>query len=259
MPKPIFHIEMKGMDVYPQSTPIRELADFLINLESAIAEIAKAQQVELEPGEVGVSLVEIQEGSNRLGIAVESAFIGAVSVLTNSLSQEDFSSLPRPAHDSLYEIYKQTQRTKWEVNFLRDESQSIKDAAISSQRPVPNPLPATIRGTTTVFGRCIKVGGAEPKVDIRLPNRSRLLHVEVTETMAKKLARNLYENVAITGEVWWEPQTYEIVRLKAKEVVNIQAGSPLQTFKELAEIVGERWRHVNVEQFVRDIRSGEEG
>ena len=144
------------------------------------------------------------------------------------------------------------------MNFVADKLQSIQDATISSERPVPNPGPDLVKGTSTVFGRCIKVGGAEPKVDIRLANRTKLLHVEVTESMAKKLARNLYENVAITGEVWWESGTWEIVRLKAKDVVNIQGGSPLLTFKDLAEIVGEKWRDVDVERFVKDFRSGKD-
>ena len=86
MPKPIFHIEVKGVDVSPQTTPIKELADFLTNLESAIVETGKAHEVELKDGEVSVSLVEIQEGSNRLSIAIAPTFLVAVSHLTKSIN-----------------------------------------------------------------------------------------------------------------------------------------------------------------------------
>ena len=118
----------------------------------------------------------------------------------------------------------------------------------------PNPVSPYAKGTSTIFGRCIRVGGAEPKVDVRLPNRSRLLHVEVTEEMARRLAKNLYDNIAMTGEATWERDTWFIVNFRATSVVNIQSGTPLQAFKELGEMVGEKWKGIDVERFMEGMR-----
>ena len=120
-----------------------------------------------------------------------------------------------------------------------------------------NSVSPYVKGTSTIFGKCIRVGGSEPKVDVRLPNRSRLLHVKVTEEMARRLARNLYDNVAMTGEATWERDTWFIVNFRATSVVNIQSGTPLQAFKELGEMVGEKWKGIDVERFVEEMRSGE--
>ncbi len=231
-----------------------------MNEMNEMNEKAELQQVELEQDEVALSLIEIQEGSsNRLGFTVAPLLLAALSWVTRTVQTEDYSGLPSKAHKSLYGIYQQAQKKGWEIQFVADPSQNIEPATISAESPVPKPAPALVRGTSTIFGRCIRVGGAEPKIDIRLSNRRRLLHVEATEEMAKRLARNLYESVAITGEATWEPETWEIVDFKATSVVNIQSTSPLQAFKELAEVVGDRWREVDVESFVRDVRSGEDG
>lgn len=256
MDKSIFHIEMRGSGVYPQTTPLKELIDFLTNLEVTLLETAKAEDVD-DIQEGIVSLVEIQEGSNRLGLAVSPLFLPAIAQITRTVATQEFSNIPERAHRSLYGIYEQAKKRNWEIHFIADKAQNIEVAIISNEQPIPNPVSPYIKGTSTIFGRCIRVGGSEPKVDVRLPNRSRLLHVEVTEEMARRLARNLYDNVAMTGEATWERDTWFIVNFRATSVVNIQSGTPLQAFKELGEMVGEKWKGIDVERFVEEMRSGE--
>lgn len=255
MDKSIFHIEMRGSGVYPRTTPLKELIDFLTNLEVTLLETAKAQDVDIQEGVV--SLVEIQEGSNRLGLAVSPLFLPVIAQITRTVATQEFSNIPERAHRSLYGIYEQAQKKNWEIHFVADKARDIEVATISNEQPIPNPVSPYVKGTSTIFGRCIRVGGAEPKVDVRLPNRSRLLHVEVTEEMARRLARNLYDNIAMTGEATWERDTWFIVNFRATSVVNIQSGTPLQAFKELGEVVGEKWKGVDVERFVEEMRSGE--
>ena len=254
MDKPLFHIEMRGSGVYPRTTPLKELIDFLTNLETTILETAKAQDVDIQKDVV--SLVDIQEGSNRLGLAIAPSFLPVIAQITRTVATQEFSNLPDRAHRSLYGIYEQAKKKNWEIHFVADNAQDIEVATISNECPIPNPVSPYVKGTSTIFGRCIRVGGAEPKVDVRLPNRSRLLHVEVTEEMARRLARNLYDNVALTGEATWERDTFFIVNFRATSVVNIQSGTPLQAFKELGEMVGEKWKGIDVERFVEEMRSG---
>ena len=48
-----------------------------------------------------------------------------------------------------------------------------------------------------------------------------------------------------------------MVNFRATSVVNIQSGTPLQAFKELGEMVGEKWKGVDVERFVEEMRAEE--
>ena len=254
MDKPLFHIEMKGAGVCPQTTPLKALISFLTNLEATILEMAKVQNIEKNE-EVPLSLVEIATGSNRLGLAVSPLFVPVIAQITHAITRQNFSTIPAKAHRSLYEIYEQAKSESWEVHFVENKSRAIEMATISDERPIPNPASPHVKGTSTIFGKCIRVGGAEPKVDIRLPNRSRLLHVEVTEEMARRLARNLYGTIAMTGEATWEKETWFIVNFKATSVVNIQSGSLLQAFEQLSEVVGEKWSGIDVERFVEEMRA----
>ena len=258
MDKPLFHIEMKGAGVCPQTTPLKSLVDFLTNLEATILETAKAQNVATKADEAPLSLVEIATGSNRLGLAVSPVFVPVIAEITCAINTQNFSAIPDRAHRSLYEIYEQAKIENWEVHFVEDKSLAIEMATLSNKRPIPNPASPYVQGSSTIFGTCIRVGGAEPKVDIRLPNRARLLHVEVTEEMARSLARNLYDSIAMTGEATWESETWSIVNFKATSVVNIQSGSPLRAFEELGEVVGEKWKDIDVDRFVEKLRSGKE-
>ncbi len=259
MDKSLFHIEMKGAGVCPQTTPLKSLVNFLTNLEATILETAKAQNVDTKAGEAPLSLVEIATGSNRLGLAVSPLFVPVIAQITRAINTQNFSTIPDRAHQSLYGISEQAKSENWEVHFVEDKSQAIEIATISNERPIPNPTSPYVKGTSTIFGKCIRVGGAEPKVDIRLPNRSRLLHVKVTEEMARSLARSLYDAIAMTGEATWERETWFIVNFKATSVVNIQSGSPLQAFEELGEVVGEKWKGIDVNRFVEELRSGKGG
>lgn len=258
MDKQLFHIEMKGAGVRPQTTPLKALVNFLTNLEATILETAKAQNVDPKADEAPLSLVEIQAGSNRLGLAVSPVFVPIIAQITHAINARHFSTIPDRAHRSLYEISEQAKSENWDVHFVEDKTRAIEMATISDERPIPNPTSPYVKGTSTIFGKCIRVGGAEPKVDIRLPNRSRLLHVEVTEEMARSLARNLYDAIAMTGEATWERETWFIVNFKATSVVNIQSGSPLRAFEELGEAVGEKWKGIDVDRFVEELRSGKE-
>ncbi len=255
---PIFKLDLKGQGLLPQTTPIRDLVEFLSHIETSVLETARKFDVEMTEGEVSLSLVEIEEGSNRLSIAVAPVLVSAIQMVTEAVRNENYSQLPPRAHQSLYAIYLQASKRGWEVSLQEGETLDMAQAMISVEHPVPKPGPELVNGTTTVFGRCIRVGGAEPRADVRLSNRTRLLHVEVTEPIAKQLAKNLYENVAITGEVWWDASSWEIVRLKAHRVANFQAGSISETFREMAEIIGDRWSNVDAEQFVASIRSDRE-
>ena len=112
-----------------------------------------------------------------------------------------------------------------------------------------------IKGTTTIFGMCVRVGGKTPKVDLALPNRSRLIHCETTREIAISLSRSLYKNVALYGQALWDSQTLELVEFKATQIANQTYHSPAKALEEISELVGGQWRDTDVIDFINKIRS----
>lgn len=126
----------------------------------------------------------------------------------------------------------------------------------SAQRTITRSKPQLIKGTTTIFGRCMRVGGKIPKVDLALSNRDRLLHCKTTREIAIRLSRSLYQNVALYGRAMWDPDTWELIEFKATQIANQEYESPVKALKEISKVVGDQWKDVDVVAFVDHIRSG---
>lgn len=112
-----------------------------------------------------------------------------------------------------------------------------------------------IKGTTTIFGMCVRVSGKTPKVDLALPNQSRLIHCETTREIAISLSRSLYKNVALYGQALWDSQTLELVEFKATQIANQTHYSLVKALEEISELVGDQWRDTDVIDFINKTRS----
>jgi len=218
-------------------------------------ETARSQKIELPEDEALVSLVGIEQGSNRLTFSVVPLLTAAASTVSQSVEGGDYSSLPLRVHRELHKISQQAEKRKWALNFIENPSLQIRPATISSEKPVPEPSLRPLRGSTILYGRCMRVGGVHPRAEIRELGSSKLLFIDVSESIARTLARCLYEEVALEGEASWDPETWEIQDFKAVRMTEYRAIDPIIAFRELAEAAGDRWDNVDAEGYVRDLRS----
>jgi hypothetical protein len=260
MPNATYSITLRNAT--PETTPLGELAKLIEKLDVAIIETARDRNIELPEDEAVVSLVNIEEGSNRLVFTLAPFMYPVLAKLTNSIEEGDFVALPSKAHNALYDISRQAKKQHWDVLFPEPEGQMdhIRKTEISTRRPITRPKPQFIKGTTTIFGMCVRVGGKTPKVDLSLPNRSRLLHCDTTRKIAERLSRSLYKNVALYGQALWKPDTWELVKFKATKIANQgYDDSPVKALEEVSKVVGDQWKDVDVVEFVNNVRSGDTG
>ena len=71
-----FKITISGPGVLPETTRISDLAEFLVNIETAISENARFQGVEIGEEDI-VSLTGIDQSSNKLTFAVTSLLLSS--------------------------------------------------------------------------------------------------------------------------------------------------------------------------------------
>lgn len=254
MSKQHFQIALTG-DVKPDTTRASDLADFIKSFEEAVLETAKAAGLALSDDD-GISLVNIEEGSNRLSVAVPALLVAAVSTLSISISKNSYAEIPFAAHEKLYEISKQAIRKGWGVSLRGDISSNIANAEISPSKPVPEPQLALVSGATVLCGTVELVGGQPPRIYLRLPNQERL-RVETDEPFAKLLGDRLYETVCIEGEGSWKSGSWTVEKFKAQRVTEYTDTDPLQAFEQLANASKGRWDGVDVVRYLKDIRSDE--
>ena len=250
-----FRLDLLGEGVLPETTRASDLADFVANFEKAILETARAHGVEL-PDDPFVSLVGIEPGSNRLKWAVATLVLPAVTAVSSAVLHNDFTQIPRPAHQALHDISRRVVDRQWSVRFVADDPSVVPPAEISEAHPVPPPPPAPeLRGTTTLFGRCIRVGGVRPRAEISLQGGGTLF-IDVSEQLARQLAQRLYEQVSLDGEASWDAETWSIQSFRATAVTDFRAVSLASAFHELTVAASDAWNGVDVDAYVAERRHG---
>ena len=255
MANAIYPITLRNAE--PETTPLGEFAKLIDNLNTIIVETAHACNIELPEDQAVISLVDVEKGSNRLVFSFLPFMWQVLAKITASVEEGDFVALPIKAHNALHDISNQAKRQEWDVLFSEKQNQSyhIREVEISARRPISPPRPQFIKGTTTIFGRCVRVGGKTPKVDLELPNRSRLIHCETTKEIAINLSQSLYKNVALYGKALWDSHTLELVEFKATEIANQKHHSPVKALEEISELAGDQWKDTDVIDFINKIRS----
>lgn len=256
MPRPTFEVQITGPGISPETLDWDDLSDFVGSLKAAAHAVAEARGFE-GVDEPTFSLVGIGEGSARLRIAVPLLILAAAGTISHAVKSHDYTNLPLKSHEALRRISNKTKARGWTVEFKEDVVNKIAPATICAEHEVPPPaVDSLMRGTTTLYGRCLRVGGAEkPKAEIRVGTGD-LIHIDVSEKLARELARSLYEEVGLEGEATWGPdwklQSFDLVR-----VTNYQSTNPVDAFERLSAEAGSGWQDIDAEEFVRNVRYGE--
>jgi len=249
-------IQLAGSGVLPETTRAKELAELVGHLEDTVLEMLQARREQADDP-VLVSLVQIEAGSNRLTLAVSRAALAALSTVTQAVGTSAFDSLPPTVHAHLYAISGQAIRNRWAVQFLGAPDIGFAPGEISDDRPVPPPpTPATAEGSTSVYGRCLRVGGVHPRAEVRLLSGD-LLYVDVDEALAKQLARSLYEEVRLDGHARWDSSNWTLLAFRVDRVAPVVTSDPEAAFTLLARSAGRRWSGVNAHDYLRRVRYGE--
>lgn len=254
MSKRAVKITISGPGLLPETTRASELADFLRNIEKSVLETTKAQGVEISDEDI-VSLTKIEASSNKLTFAVASLLLPGVACVSQAIETKKYETLPRQAHEALHEVSTQAVSQKWEVKFDKNKSLNIRGGSISEENQIPPaPPPPYIEGTTSIYGRCIRVGGKIPKAMIEL-YQGRSLPINLSEDMAKQLAKRLYEDVCIEGKAKWNTEDWMIDEFEAVRICEFRATDPVKAFENLAVAAKGKWDGVDAIEYVKALRS----
>lgn len=251
MAKRNFTIKMTG-NARPETVSASDLADFIEHVERLLISYAKSEGLELS-SDAAVSLVGVGEGSNALTFAAQVEVMPGYVAVAHAINENDYSNLPDETYKNLYEMVELSRKKNRGLELL-DASQSIS-ASIQPGKSIDPPLsPIKIGGSTTIVGRCLRVGGVEPKAEIRVTKDQKLLHVAISENIARELAKRLYEEVILDGQATWNAETWEIEDFKVAGVQAYIKRPPSEAFKKLSETTEGRWDGVDAIKYVNSLR-----
>ena len=235
-----------------------ELSDLISVLQEVVKAIGALASVGTPKGDVAtISLVGIVEGSDGLLLEVRRQGVPAARKLARAVRTNRYADLPRGAHAALHNMSQLARRRQWKGYRIR------KSVKLNLNRPaemladsVPSPAErAVVRGTTTLLAKCLRAGGATvPKAELRLVDVPDLLHIEVSEVIARDLGHRLYDEVVLTGEAEWDAKSLELQSFKATEVATFYQVPAADGFARLAEIAKGRWNDTDALKFIATVR-----
>lgn len=247
-----FDVEIVGPK--PHEVPAVELAEFIQEFARAVLNASGGIS---ESGGTPVSLVGVTEGSDRLTFATTEKFVPVVARISTSIAKRRFSGLPESAHESLHRMSQVTKRRGWGLRIPANKKLKIPAASIKKGADIPAPAPKPLmRGTTSLLARVMRVGGVRPRAELRIPNSSDLLFVDISEDIARILASRLYDEVTLEGVATWDPDTWRMRDFAVTRLLEFVGTPPAEAFRELSAAAGSAWDGVDAVAYVKDVREG---
>jgi len=251
MKKYPFSLKIEGEKVSPETTPWKDLKEIVDNLEESVNAIASNYK-----GEKFFSLVGLKPGSNSLNFALSRTSARCMSKITESIAENKYHLLPIKSHQNLIQLSKKAVVNNWKINFLENKLLNIPPAVITPETLVPDIWEQRTSGTTTIICECLRVGGAEPRAQVRL-STGEIKYFELSRELAKKIAERLYEMICLEGEAVWVGDEWHLGDFKPKKLLPFQDIDPVAAFEKLRHAANGNFDNIDVNEYVNSIRSEE--
>jgi len=253
-------VEISGFGVAPETVRASDLAELITNFQDAITETAIEKghlSADLPPNEAEVSLVSVGEGSELLGIALVPSVVDSTNEIFGALASKNLNGINIGTYFSINRIYKQALRMKWQIKVAGDSDFSFGEVTISANAPLPAQKIRTAKGGTTIYGKLMRYGNANPTAIIVLDDGCRVT-VEMSREMVKDLEtrQRLFDRVGFEGIATWSLRDWKIVEFQASRITAFErSGDYLNImFDELAKVSEGRWEGVDPVEFVNRLR-----
>ncbi len=250
-----FELRIKGDDVSPETVDVGDLLAVLAGLRGALAETAGPNC------DTGLFLIGIEEGSDALLFEADRPMLDAGIRITNALNSADFSNVPLAAHRHLRLIWKTVFDNGWDSCEFTGNGSGIGRASITCSNEL-FPEQMTVRGRTTVYGVCQRVGGERKKsATLKMLNGVSKSVTLKTKELALQLGKRLYQTIGLEGEGIWNATTLELQDFRADTLSPFRDRSESgeqytvnDSLKVLSDAAGTRWNNVDADKYVEELR-----
>jgi len=228
--------------IKPQAFSGKDIATIILNLEDSLRAVAKDQNPELDEEFLTISLVEIRHESAGLRFIPSFPQVSAAFIfLASCIEQDSLEKVPNRAIDSLKEIQKVIIHKENCVGSFISGRKKITQLTSNTKLNVK--APAIINGETTLFGEIQRIGGAEPKVVLRL-HTGELLSLDVSEEIARSFGNRLYTEVGLRGFATWSYPNNKLLSFKVISLTDFEDTPIDVAIDELKGSIGRYWDEI---------------
>lgn len=244
-----------GDKLTPQRVELGDLLALLHGLRNAILLNAGIEDLERPP--VGVSLVALETGSVVPVLRPATSLERSTDEVLEAIEKRAPGLLNRPAALAAHKAFEVARERRWVVH-LGGRGRSVTVSELEPfPAPEPEPEPAFVRGTTTLYGKCVMVGGPRtPRVKMTLLQGGSV-ELRASHDIARQLGQRIFEVVGIRGEATWNAETWRIVEFTPFEVLDYEQAPVEKAFAELREVIGDAFDTDAAIDRMRSLRSDE--
>jgi hypothetical protein len=231
----ILEIKFSGGDVSPDKISLSELSNNILLFERLVKPIIEAQNPGIVLDKTYVGFHELGNHSISLRYKLKQfkpLLIAAFSLIIEAISENKVENLPAKTVDEIEAIARFNSKYSCRIDFGETIGDEFKPYAHFSDEYVAEKT-ASLKGSTTVYGKIQWIGGDKPTITLVLTNGSKL-DVSVTEDELKKWTAHSF--VGIVGDGIWRGKDLQLQKLTAKEIFAFEKKNPNDGFEHLRKL-----------------------
>jgi hypothetical protein len=253
----ILEIHFVGENISPENIRIGEIAVILDAIENVLLSVVAQEHEGLTKENLTIGLHSVNAGSlglqftSKLPEVVTPAFEQvAVSIRNRTIENIPFESIKH--FEKILSFVKSHQA---QADFIVINGKSKNLATLTADFELPKP--GFISGETTIYGEIVRVGGVEPKVEVKTIS-GKTLYCPFEFELASQLGALLYQLVGLDGDARWNTQNFEIEDFRVTGISDFRNTPLVEAFQSLSEVAGIYYSDLDdVTSYIADLR-GEE-
>jgi len=229
----------------------RDAAALIVAVETMITGvIGRDPHDPVDAAEVMLSLAELRASGYALvfSTAYPEVVADAFTRVLASIEAADWSRLPLRSLEAIRDVRRVARKYDLTIELTAGAGKRhpLKRALISTALPIETEAIPGIRGTATLYGTVIRVGGEEPpRVKLRLID-GHILTCDITRRrswmIARELGGRLYQLTGVRGEARYTPADLAILHFRIDTVLPYNEIGIDAALKRLAETGGDAFK-----------------
>ena len=234
----IIELKFDVGNIKPSVVKVSAVAELIKSFEGAVEAVIRHNHPEIRHGYVFMSFDQIRHESLTIRCIAHKAneyVIPAYSTIISAFRSGNFNNLPSSSIEELRKIIRFTRKYNCDGSFISEGKQV---ANFNTDTDVSYSHDYVLRGETTLYGEVIKVGGDNPRVQVKV-NNEYIIGFDVKKEIAIYLAAQLYKEIGLRGIARWDKTTNRIIDFKVDSVIDVETQNLNRTFEELNHLFGD--------------------
>ncbi len=250
----ILEIHFVGKNISPENIRIGEIAVILDAIENVLLSVVAQEHEGLTKENLTIGLHSVNAGSlglqftSKLPEVVTPAFEQvAVSIRNKTIETIPFESIK---HFEKILSFVKSHQAQADFIVINGKSKNLATLTVDFELPKPG----FISGETTIYGEIVRVGGVEPKVEVKTIS-GQTLYCPFEFELASQLGALLYQLVGLDGDARWNTQNFEIEDFRVTGISDFRNTPLLEAFQSLSEVAGIYYSDLDdVTSYIADLR-----